>query len=203
MMPDNALSSIFIRRPFLRPDNLDPSEGQDHEIGGIGISDPSQGLRVQVWHIRWIGNKVAIFSDTQPDRLLFQTDGIIRRASLAFDQNMRPTVAFTEKLFTGLRNRLYWYDPTINQHTFMALPEDALYPAVSLDDTNIEHTDISDILLAYINEVGELIVLRQRDRFLVPYTYDAGLPKDSYVEKVGMHAGNRFQFKVAVPIYAS
>lgn len=203
MMPGNVLASQYKKSAFMVPDNKQSAKGFDYEIGGIAITDPSQGLRVQTWGIRWIGGIVAIFSPTQPDRILFEVENPIKRAALAFDQNMRPSVAFSEDTPEGFRNRLYWYDPTTQAHTFMELPLDAIYPAISLDDTNLEHTSTSDMLLAYINEGGDLTVLRQRDRFLVPYIYPTNLSLGSYVEKVGMNVGNRFQFKIATPLYAS
>ena len=50
---DNRLSSVIVADHFLEPDDLETYPLLVYELGGVGLNDPSEGLRYQVWTLRY------------------------------------------------------------------------------------------------------------------------------------------------------
>ena len=50
-MPANVLSTVPHPDDYLPPIDKDRGLLEDWEMGGIALNDPSQGLRVQEWHL--------------------------------------------------------------------------------------------------------------------------------------------------------
>jgi hypothetical protein len=78
--------------------------------GWNAISDVSAGLTYQTWTLSYgaSGGQMVLSPETGSPTILF-TRGGINDISLAFDQNMRPAVAYT------LNGRVYlwWYDTVV------------------------------------------------------------------------------------------
>src|SRR6056297_2820812 len=95
MIPDQRLSTTTLTAPFLHPDGLVTSPLKDYELGGRALNDPSEGLQVQVWTCYVDGDDIMIQAGDSAPEVLFTAAGTTEVA-LAFDQNMRPAVAFTQ-----------------------------------------------------------------------------------------------------------
>lgn len=187
MLPLHQLSSIPINAPFLERANEIRAPLVDYEMGGVALYDASQGLMVKLWTLYADGENVWVTADGVEPTLLFSLPGI-REVSLAFDQNMRPFVAFMQHSMA----RYWWYDTLTASMIFSDLPE-AITPRCTLDDKRTMQQMSSDILLAYIKN-NNLYYREQRDRFLIEYL----LAEDVNAELVtiGMATNNRIRFKL-------
>lgn len=195
MIPSHSITPTPQIWYYLFPDDREPSLIEDFELGGIELSDSSQGLRVQVWRaflsggVNFIQN-VMIESPTHPASVLFTAQGVTQVA-LAFDQNMHPFIAFVQ----NGQARFWWFDPTIPGQTFTNLPVGSITPAASLDDKRQETIASSDTILSYIR-AGTLYWREQRDRFLIEYTVATGVTGE--LIRTGMNGINRFQWAVGL-----
>ncbi len=187
MIPLQRLSTTVVPAEFLTPDDIEaPSSLVDHELGGVGLNDASQGLRVRNWRLRLVGNDVRINADGVSEVTLFTRSGITE-LSLAFDQNMRPYVAFVENGQSVLR----WYDTLAEQQVFLELAEGTVTPRVCLDDKRPLQVGASDVILAYV--LGNNLYFRaQRDRFEIEYLLKADV--GGRIIRVGMNRNYRLQF---------
>jgi hypothetical protein len=188
MLPQNALSIVPITAPYLVPDDYPITKYVDYEQGGISIQDPSQGLQVQIWKLEYTSNRVMLSAPNTPRRILFSSPNI-REISLAFDQNMRPAVAYME----GDQAKLWWYDTQVAGEVFTDLPAGSTSPKACLDDKRDMETALSDIIVAYMRDKG-LRFRVQRERFLIEYTLAVDL--DATLIRVGMNTKNRLQFEL-------
>jgi hypothetical protein len=189
MLPDGVLSSQPIVADFLPPRNAVPRPLVDYELGGIALSDPSQGLMVKPWRMQWIDGQFII------DALAVAPTVVLSRAavtefSFTFDQNMKPFITFVD----GTGAYYYWYDGTVSDYRLVALPSGVITPKCSLDDKRSHQANISDIILAYMKGRG-LYYRQQRDRFGIErlLNADAGVA----LRRVGMNNVWRFQFDVS------
>lgn len=185
MMPGNALSSTPFPAGFSLPVKVGPLE--DWEWGGVALNDPSQGLFVQIWHLTLEGDNVCIEAPSVPKTTLF-TGADITDVALAFDQNMRPFVAYTQ----AGSAKFWWYDPTVQMMVTTDLPG-ATTPRCTLDDKREFNTSGSDVILAYLKG-RDLYFRMQRDRFTVEYPLatDVG----SKLTTVKMGTNNRLHFGI-------
>lgn len=187
MLPDSVLSSIPVPGTLLHPDNLVTSPLRDYELGGVALNDPSQGLKVQVWQCFVDGDNIMIQAGDASPSILFTAAGTTEVA-LAFDQNMRPAVAFKQAGTVKLR----WYD------TLAAAQVITEYPGVdnarlAMDDKRPLQTAANDIIMAYTRDEG-LYFRAQRDRFLVEYPLDPAIGAGRLI-RIGMNNVNRMQFE--------
>jgi hypothetical protein len=194
-IPDNRLSSLLLSSHFLVPDDLETFYLLVYELGGIGLNDPSAGLRYQIWTLRYFPatGDVSISAPNTPDTVLFNRPDITE-IDLAFDQNMNPFVCFVQ---AGTA-RFWWWDTNVAQTVFTDLPAGSLTPRCCLDDKRETQTNSSDIILCYVHN-GGLRSRQERDRYTVEYTLDNpfldprfGLP--AVLKKVGMNGVNRLQW---------
>ncbi len=199
MIPEERLSTELVYAPFIVPDP-EPSALVSRELGGIALSDPSQGLEIKVW--------TATVVPGNPDQIQVGADDVapvtitsafnVTNISLAFDQNMRPTIAYV----AAGQAYLYWYDSFIEDYATTVLP-DISTPCVTLDDHRPSQLANSDIILAYVRD-GNLYFKAQRDRYTVEYLLypdiNIGLPSPEVVA-VGMGTNYRLQFRIRGNFY--
>lgn len=186
MIPEMRLSSTAIPAPLLLP-NPQPSLTTAKARGGVALNDSSQGLDVQTWTVTTNGTDVRIEGDLVPQTTLFSSTGITE-VSLAFDQNMRPFVAFVDS--TGPKFR--WFDSLDSTTKITALDSSVVNPRATLDDFRPSQNNASDIILAYIRG-GDLYFRAQRDRYTVEYPLAAA---GSGLNYVAMSTNLRLQFSV-------
>jgi hypothetical protein len=204
MNPAVTLIPNVIITEYLSPDNLDVTPLLDYEEGGIGLSDPSQGLQVQPWTltVRGTGINTSVWLDA-PNTPAVQQFALsnITWARLAFDQNMHPVISYVYQNGCGL----WWYDPTIPGQTFLTLPATASFPCVTLDDKRPISTRLgtSDVVLCYINGTN-LCYRLQRDRYATEYVWMSNITSkvsNPFVNKIGMTFGYRLLLDIRGALY--
>lgn len=203
MIPDNKLSSELIYSPTALPVAKEPSLLESNEFGGVNLNDPSEGLQVKVWNAfveKGEDSNDSVWvqaPDVSPVWLLSGVD--ISEISLAFDQNMRPFVAFVE---SG-RAKFYWYDSLLEQPVITTMDEGVITPRATLDDHRQMQLGTSDIALIYIRDMN-LYYRRQRDRYqneiLLKADLNTSIP-DPRVEHVAMDMRWRLQIKLRGNFY--
>lgn len=203
MIPDERLSTTLQYAPLVIPDPQ-PSKTVSRQQGGVALGNPIDGLQVKVWtaeveDLDEIVQRVVIWaSDVAPVTIF--SDTAIEEISLAFDQNMRPTVAYK----AGGVAKLFWYDSVLQDFTITKFED--LYgvsgivtsPRCTLDD----HRDIelarSDIIIVFIQD-GNMYFIAQRDRYTIRYLLYADINLDIInptIEYVAMNKVNRLQIEV-------
>lgn len=186
MIPQMRLSTTPQPAALLLPDPQ-PRLTTSRARGGVALNDASQGLNVQTWTLSTDGTSVTIEGETVPQSVLFTGTGITE-VSLAFDQNMRPFVAFVD----GGGAKYRWFDPVDSTTKITPIGAGVVTPRCCLDDFRPSQTNASDIILAYVRG-GSLFYRQQRDRYLVEYPL--GLPAQA-LNFVGMGVNLRLQFEV-------
>ena len=158
-------------------------------MGGVGLNDPSMGLQYQVWTLDYVGGQVRITAPNQAaPTVLFEAEDITE-VSLAFDQNMRPFVAYVQ----NGEAKFYCWDTATSSVAFTTLPTGSVTPKACLDDKRQTQTVLSDIILAYMRDKA-LYMRKQRDRYQIEYLLADNL--DAKLVKLGMTDKNRVQFKL-------
>jgi len=169
MIPEERLSTTLVYDNLLLP-NPQPSELVSRELGGVALNDPSQGLAVKVWTCTTVvsanplvPDQIVVFADDVPQASLFSAFGV-SEVSLAFDQNMRPFVAFV----TQGNAKFYWYDSLLEEAVISDLPSGSTSPRCTLDDHRARQTGNSDIIMVYIHD-GNFCFRAERDRYEIEY----------------------------------
>ncbi len=188
MLPGNVVSSITISSDLLNPDSAVRAPLLDYELGGVAISDSSQGLQAITWscYIPPNTNDVMLKPGDGAPILFAQIAGVIELA-LAFDQNMRPVIAY--QTLSGLF--LYWYDSLAAGYITTGFGP-GRNPRLTLDDKRDFNIGNSDVIFAYIRDDG-LFYRQQRDRYGIERQLDTGVSKLS-LANIGMNRGLRMQF---------
>jgi hypothetical protein len=165
MMPGNVLSTVTVQGLFEPPRDGVKEAAVDFEIGGVAIGDVSQGLEVKVWRaFVEVGDALIKLEADSVPAFVVLADADITEVSLAFDQLMRPSIAYV----AGGQAKLYWWDTTVEAFVTTNLPGGAQNPRVCLDDKRPSQSSNSDVLLAYVSG-GKLWMRMQRDRYTVDY----------------------------------
>ena len=100
--------------------------------------------------------------NTPPQTYLF-TSGEVKTLAATFDQLKRPLVFFD----TGSELRLWWYDPTLEEHTLTPFGEGS-DPFATFDIRYSPSNQKSDALIFYLRN-GGIYYRQQRDRYAVEY----------------------------------
>lgn len=188
MLPDGVLSTTALPASFLSPRDAPIVPLIDYELGGVGVSDPSQGLMIKSWRMQWIaGDFVLDAPGVAPAVVLSKPN--VKNFSFTFDQNMKVFITWTDDLGCWY----WWYDATLPGYSTVQLAADAQTPKCSLDDKRIHQLSVSDIILAYMRS-GSLYYRQQRDRFGVEYLLKSDV--GGYLRRVGMNRVWRFQFDI-------
>lgn len=188
MFPDNRKSSSLVAGPYVYPYNLTPPNRRTaYAIGGIALSDPSQGLGVQLWTATALPDSVVIEAPnlSEPIEILKEPD--IVELTLAFDQNMNYTLAYVQY---GMA-RMYWYDTFVGEYVVTEFPG-ATTPRVTLDDRRMTQSGSSDIVLAYVKN-NNIYFRLQRERFITEHLLEENV--NAQLIQMGMNIHNRLQFK--------
>ena len=204
MIPNKSLISPTIVAAYISPDDLAVTALVDYELGGVGLSDASQGLEYQTWTLNVTGSAtttaVELSAPNTAATQIFARPNITW-ARLAFDQNMRPVIAFIDQGGPTL----YWYDSTIPGNTFTSLSTGATYPCCTMDDKRASQTRLgnNDVIVSYVKN-GNLYYLQQRDRYATEYVLKTNLNTiiaNPFLNKVGMDADRRLLFEVNGQLY--
>lgn len=189
MLPDNRASVFPIPGRFCWPDSLVTSRLVDYELGGLAINDASQGLMVQRWTLSYRANTdVVLKPDSGSETVLFSTSEI-EELSLAFDQNMRPHVAYAKADHV----HLWWFDTTEGDYVFTDFGVGRC-PRLALDDKRPTQVLTSDIIFAYIRGAN-LYYRQQRDRFATERLLRSNIDARTRLKNIGMSQNWRMQFE--------
>lgn len=146
-----------------------------YEMGGIAISNPSQGLLVQLWRARVIAGQFIYIDSPNTSPFILLSDVNISEVDLAFDQNMLPFVTYVSN---GLI-KFYWFDPVPAQFVISTILELAWTPRCTLDDKRPFDVGNSDIVLMYVNLISGQICYRiQRERYQTEHAIDTAFVND-------------------------
>lgn len=204
MIPNNSLIQPPQQKEFIYPDNLDITDLLDYELGGIGLSDPSEGLQYQVWTARVRGvaasTYVTLEAPNYPETT-YLTLPNITWVRLAFDQNMHPVICVVYQSGPAF----YWYDPTIPGNTLTALPNTAITPCCTMDDKRPLETRLgtNDVIIGYLKS-NNLYYVQQRDRYGTEYLLLASvqlLIANPLLVRIGMDVDYRLQFQITGQLY--
>lgn len=187
MIPSDVLSTVAVPDRFVEDVGRRSVPLIDYEMGGTNLQAPEDGLQVQLWTAEYKAGSVYISASTHPESILFTRAGITE-VSLAFDQNMRPAIAFED----GAGAWLWWFDATLGSTTFISIPG-ATNPRITTDEKRSLFLSGSDIILAYIKD-NDLCYRQQRDRFLTERVLATEV--NAELLAVGMNLQNRLQFRL-------
>lgn len=180
---------------LLSPEDISVNKRTSYELGGIDISDASQGLEVQVWKATQdSGNAIILTPLTSGSPYnLITLGGVASELSLAFDQNMRPSLAY---VLAG-QAYLYWYDSLPADFVTTALASDVRSPMLNHDDKRAFAVNggTSDILLFYIRG-SSLFYRQQRERYTVERQLATFAGSRIQIRNVGMNSVNRLQVEI-------
>lgn len=189
MFSENRLSSLLVADAYTYPYNLVlPNKKTAYALGGANLSDPSQGLAVQLWTATASKTEVTLTAPNQTTNILILNQPDITELTLAFDQNMNATLAFVQY---GVA-KLYWFDTFVGEYVITEFPL-AISPRVTLDDNRKLQSNNSDMVLGYVR-ADNLYFRLQRERFLVERLLKANVA--ARLEQMGMNVKNRLQFKL-------
>lgn len=192
-LPNDQLSASPVKAAFSGARALPITAIVDYEDGGIAINDASLGLLYQRWrailfrpgeadsYVQLDAREVAPF-------VLLELPGITE-ISIAFDQLMRPTLAFVREGIAYLR----WFDSVPGEYVITEIGAGIITPRVSMDDKRFQATNgyqLNDVILAYVR-AGNLYYRQQRDRFAIERLLAEGVKP---LIKIGFSRGLRFQF---------
>lgn len=194
-MPANTLSPLPAASAFLEPDDrVRASLLVDYEMGGVDIGDPSQGLQVKAWEARVDGNNIQTRPESGGSWTTITSDSSITEIALAFDQNMRPTVAYVA---SGVA-KMYWYD-AVSAAYVTTTYAGASSPVVTMDDKRDMQVGLNDVLLFYL-QGGRVKHRRQRDRYTIEYDLEDVPTGMTRITRWGFTVGNRIQLEFGTGI---
>ena len=163
----------------------------DYERGGVALSDPSEGLNAYDWTAEYVPSEgwvsvwredLGVGTKTQ----VLQVAGITRIA-FAFDQNMRPQIAYVD----GAGVHLWYYSAGDGGMVTRDFPGTS-DPCLTLDDRRDGRASESDVIFSYIT--GDSLAFRvQRENYDVERS--TVLDELSNLEGAGMTAPLRFQWE--------
>lgn len=189
MLPGNTSSSISIGGLYLPPDERVTTPLVDYELGGVALSDPSQGLMVKVWKAWLQLIDIRLQAEGGVATTLFQATQVTE-LSFCFDQNMQWAVAYIQEGVLKLR----WFDSSVGGYVTSIFSQ-AVNPKLALDDKRIETIASSDMILAYLRD-DALYYRQQRDRFQIEYLLRDNLFPGTKLKNIGMNKNLRLQFEL-------
>ncbi len=190
MLPDNQIVSYVDHTKFLLPTRS--NKLYDRAYGGVALNDSSQGLMIQIWKLYYENGWMKLMDSFGNIQNIISVNGIVTEVSLAFDQNMRVTIAYVVDGIT----KLYWFDSLANAMTTTTFTG-YTNPLVSFDDGRTFAIPNSDIIFAYIRG-GNVYWRNQRERYQTE-RFVRSAPVGSTLRQIGMTKGLRFTFELKPP----
>lgn len=191
MLPDDTLIE-FEGANFLPPRDKVTSAIESWALGGIALSDTSEGITYQ-WRGYIDGKAIRLQRDGSEAITILSFTGSVTELSIAFDQNMRPIIAYVED---GIA-KLYWYDASASQNITTDFVG-ATNPRLALDDIRQFNIGNSDVIFAYIADSNRLCYRLQRERYGIEHTLRTDDSKTLIAPlklfEIGMSTDNRFLF---------
>ena len=187
MIPLGRFTDPALPSDFISPYDEDYNPIEEATVGGLAIGDGSAGRRVQRWTYFYAGGSINVIPEVGPIGWSMVMPGV-ETLSGAFDNNMRPVVAYQKA--DGAY--LYRYDEILEDYNTISILN-ATSSRCVVDDTRDVYNADSDVIWGYILD-GNLYYRQQRDRFTIPYLI--GPAPYGKLVRVAMNVNNRLQFKV-------
>lgn len=171
MIPENRLSTTNVPAGLLVPINRNDAL-TDFEFAGVGLQNPSQGLNVQLWRLRYneVTGEFLLSAPNYPETVQFVRANV-SYVSLSFDSNMNPFIGFTEN---GV-SKFWWYDTVLQAQVFDETTiATSSSPYATLDDRRQSQSAARDVLLFYVRG-GDLYYRQQRDRYTIERSLKTGV----------------------------
>lgn len=168
----------------------------EKEKGGIGISNPSQGINIHDWECSYssiAGNIVLRNIDTSVSTTVLSGIMNLTNLSFAFDANMRPVIGYQNA--SGVSS-LYYYDTLTEAYNTLTLAAGSGAPRLCHDDKRdrMVLSNITDVLCFYIRD-AVLYYRLQRERYQTEYQV-ATFTSGTVLKKVGMSTELRLLVQV-------
>lgn len=190
--------STFVKRSEWAARMRSPDDPlRDYERGGVGVGDASQGLSSYDW--------TAFFDSTSSNIYLYREDlgesskvlllnhAGITRIALAFDQNMRPLLAWAAGTGTSL-----WRYSSSGGGGYITTPiAGARTPCITLDERRPEGVSNSDVILSYTKDDGHLYCRVQRESYGTERKLSTDPVPDPTLLACGMTKECRLQWRLA------
>lgn len=187
-LPNNQLSATPVPSGYLSPDaHIRVNTLYDYERGGVALNDASEGLLGYDWKVWVEGDDILLARAPYDSPTTLFTAAGTTWVSLAFDQNMRPNVAYMQ----AGACKLWWYDTTIPGATTTTFA-DCTSPMLCMDDKRQGADSYNDVLFVYVR-AGSIRYRQQRDRYGTERTLIA-VP-DGTILQVGMAQNLRVQIR--------
>lgn len=187
-LPHNQLSAVPYPSGYLHPDDhARVNTLYDYERGGVALNDSSEGINGYDWKAWVEGGDILLARAPYDSPTTLITAAGTTWISLAFDQNMRPALAYMQ----AGACKLYWYDTTIPGPTTSTFA-DCTSPMLCMDDKRQGADQYNDILFFYVR-AGSIRYRQQRDRYATERTLVAVPP--GYILQVGMAQNLRVQIR--------
>jgi len=186
---------------MLKSDVFSPADGVDFEVpddfvsditlieremGGVAVSDPSQGINVNVWQSSYSNTTGTVYLKNLDTGITYTIiSGVMNMTDLsfAFDANMRPNLGYR---LSNCNSYIRYYDTITEAFVTRQLPAGAGAPKLTHDDKRDDMVllNVTDVMVYYIlNNV--LYFLVQRERFNTVHQA-ATLTSGATLVKVGM-----------------
>jgi hypothetical protein len=187
-LPNNQLAATPVPSGYLAPDaHARVNTLYDYERGGWALNDASEGLLGYDWKVWVEGDDILLARAPYDSPTTLFTAAGTTWVSLAFDQNMRPNVAYMQ----AGACKLWWYDTTIPGATTTTFA-DCASPMLCLDDKRQGADSYNDVLFFYVR-AGSIRYRQQRDRYGTERNLTA-VP-DGTILQVGMAQNLRVQIR--------
>jgi hypothetical protein len=152
---------------LVRP-RYDSNNPFELELGPLELNQSANHLAKQWWLFEEVGGDVfidKIYGSVRAAAATYLfTSGPVTQLSATFDQLGKPLVFYN----TGTELRLWWYDPTQEDHVTSVFGEGA-DPFATFDIRYSPSNQGSDALLFYVRDTA-IYYRQQRDRYEVEYT---------------------------------
>lgn len=191
MLPGGqGLSPKPVLSDFLEPRDRPYDPLVSPEYGGPALNVPATSRLARIWIAFVEGDNVYVApEDGLGAATLLFTESGIETVSLAFDQNMNPTIAYKA---LGVV-KLWWFDSTVEHMVTTSWPG-VTSAQVTTDDKRDTQVPRSDIIFAYTTSDLRLCYRMQRERYTVEHQLYA--PVKGSITRLGMNRKNRLQFAV-------
>lgn len=184
-----TLSTPTIRSGWAETQNRRTLPLIDYEAGGPTLNAPTADRYSVMWVAESDGSSVTVRREDSEEAVEVLTDTGITQIALAFDQTMRPHVAYVAE---GVAKFRYW--DTLSGDWSLLNLGNAVTPRLCTDEKRSQFIGTEDVILCYMR--GEdLFVRYQRDRYLEEKLLEANTNGVS-LTTIGMNNANRLQWKI-------
>lgn len=189
MIPNHNIPSQSLPTNYMF--EKDTTRLTDLQLGGIRIQDSSMGFSYQRWLMYYEDNWIKLKGEISQQVLLIKQVDQVTDLSFAFDSSLSLIYSYTVANIAYL----VFYHP-INQEVVTQPLPSTRSVRLCYDDRRESNSAFSDVIVAYINNVTNMLCYRlSRDRYQIERPLKA-VPENSTLVQVGMSTDWRLQFKI-------